>query len=73
MKKSGGIMEDKLRFPRKYLRAIMICTWHISIVMSSSIIFNTLFHFLGCATLVFYKDFQVLEMGREPRKQEMIN
>ena len=45
MKKCGGIMEDRLRFPRKYLCAIMICAWHVIIVMSSSIIFNTLFIF----------------------------
>ena len=70
---SGGIVEERLRFPRKYLRAIMTCAWKVSNLMSSSVLFKTLFLFLGCATLVFYRDIQVLEMGGEPRKQELSN
>ena len=73
MKKSDGFMEDRLRFPRKYECAIMICILHVSIVISSLVIFINFLHFLGCATLFLYRDFQVFKMGGEPRKQELSN
>ena len=73
MKKSGGFTEDNLRFPRKYLCTFMTCIWHISKVIISSVIFNTLLPFLVFATLVIYKVKQVFEMGGEPRKQESSN
>ena len=73
MKKIGGFTKDRLRFPRKYQCTNTICIWYVSIVIRSLVIFNTFLHFLGCATLVFYRDFQVFEMDGEPRKQEPRN
>ena len=40
--------------------------------MSSSVLLKTLF-LLGCSALAFHRETQVLEMGREPRKEESSN
>ena len=64
---SGGITEDRFIFPRNYLRAIMTYIWHISNLMTSLVLLKTLF-LLGCSTLAFHRETQVLEMDGEPRK-----
>ena len=68
----GGIMKDKFIFPRKYLKVIITYIWHGSIFMSSSALLNALF-LLGCSTLAFHREMQVLEMDRELRKQKQRN
>ena len=72
MIKSGGIMEDKFIFPRKYLKVIITYIWHVSIFMSS-LAFLKILLLLVCSTLAFHRETQVLEMGGEPRKQEPRN
>ena len=67
-------MEDSVIFPRKYPKVIITYAWHVSVLISSSVVFMSTLAFLKSlfllvySTLAYHREMQFLDMGGEPRK-----